>query len=80
MVFALRCPASNCGKYMLIEDAARGTRFNCLICKQPFDVPGTTPDEPLEVETIEDEPSLIPVDEKRPTRNIPVAKLLPPQS
>lgn len=42
MVIAVRCPASACRKYMLVEDDDRGKIVPCLICKQPIPVP--TPD------------------------------------
>ncbi|HAN99177.1 MAG TPA: hypothetical protein DCQ98_17880 [Planctomycetaceae bacterium] len=34
-----RCPAIVCGKFMLLEDDARGERVVCPCCRQPFDVP-----------------------------------------
>lgn len=43
MVFAVRCPASKCRKFMLVEDTDRGRTVPCLICKSPIAVPGATP-------------------------------------
>jgi hypothetical protein len=39
MVFAVRCPAAACRKYMLVEEADRGKAIACLICKAPIQVP-----------------------------------------
>ena len=39
MVFAVRCPAPGCRKYMLVEDTDRGRVVACLVCKQPVRVP-----------------------------------------
>ena len=38
-VIAIRCPASACRKYMLVEGADRGTTVKCLICKVPIPIP-----------------------------------------
>ena len=38
-VFAVRCPAPACRKYMLVEAADRGQVVPCLICKTPIKVP-----------------------------------------
>ena len=42
-VFAVRCPAPTCRKYMLVEDADRGTVVNCLICKAAIQIPAGPP-------------------------------------
>jgi hypothetical protein len=39
MVFAARCMAPTCRKFMLVEDSDRGKTVNCLICKSPIRVP-----------------------------------------
>lgn len=38
-VFAVRCPALACRKYMLVEATDRGKVVPCLICKTPIKVP-----------------------------------------
>ena len=43
MVFAVRCPAAACRKYMLVEETDRGQVVQCLICKAPIKVPDVTP-------------------------------------
>jgi hypothetical protein len=43
MVFAVRCPAAACRKYMLVEETDRGKVVQCLICKASIKVPATTP-------------------------------------
>ena len=72
MVFTLRCPSVGCRKYMLIEESDRGRRLNCLVCKQPFDIPALTPPETP--------PRLIPTSHDRSSQTIPVAKRLPPST
>ena len=42
-VFAVRCPAPACRKYMLVEAADRGTVVPCLICKAGIQVPAGPP-------------------------------------
>jgi len=42
-VFAVRCPAPACRKYMLVEAADRGTVVQCLICKSGIQIPAGTP-------------------------------------
>ena len=43
-VFAVRCPAPACRKFMLVEATDRGKVVPCLICKTPIKVPaGGTP-------------------------------------
>jgi hypothetical protein len=39
MVFAVRCPNPQCKKFMLVEGNDRGKVVQCLICKQPIQVP-----------------------------------------
>jgi hypothetical protein len=34
MPFIVQCPHPDCRKYMLLEDAARGTQVECLVCKR----------------------------------------------
>jgi hypothetical protein len=47
-VFAVRCPAPVCRKYMLVEAADRGTIVPCLICRAGIQIPaGPTPAVPL---------------------------------
>ncbi len=41
-VFAVRCPAPTCRKYMLVEATDRGKVVPCLICKTPIKVPAET--------------------------------------
>ena len=43
MVFAVRCPAAACRKYMLVEEADRGKVVGCLICKAGILVPDPNP-------------------------------------
>ena len=38
-VFAVRCPAPACRKYMLVEAADRGTVVPCLICRAGIQIP-----------------------------------------
>ena len=38
-VFAVRCPAPACRKFMLVEASDRGKVVPCLICKTPIKVP-----------------------------------------
>lgn len=38
MPFRLQCPQANCRKFMLLEDEARGTIVDCLVCKQSLNV------------------------------------------
>ena len=46
-VFAVRCPAEKCRKYMLVEATDRGKVVPCLICKTPIKVPAAgTPAKP----------------------------------
>ncbi len=42
-----RCPALVCGKFMLLEDDARGERVVCPCCRVAFDVP-------IELEAVDD--------------------------
>ncbi len=42
-VFAVRCPAPACRKYMLVEAADRGTVVACLICKAGIQIPAGPP-------------------------------------
>ncbi len=42
-VFAVRCPAPACRKYMLVEAADRGTVVPCLICKAGIQIPAGPP-------------------------------------
>lgn len=42
MVFAVRCPAEKCRKYMLVEDHHRGQIVSCLICKTQISIPAAT--------------------------------------
>ena len=43
MVFAVRCPAAACRKYMLVEETDRGQVVKCLICKTAIKVPAAPP-------------------------------------
>ncbi len=43
MVFAVQCPEPKCRKYMLVEEEDRGKVVQCLICKTPIRVGGTSP-------------------------------------
>jgi hypothetical protein len=43
MVFAVRCPAIKCRKYMLVEETSRGKTIPCLICKSPISIPPNVP-------------------------------------
>jgi hypothetical protein len=38
MTFIVQCPHPDCRKYMLLEDAARGTKVDCLICRKKIEV------------------------------------------
>ncbi len=38
MPFIVQCPHPDCAKYMLLEDAARGARVECLVCKRLIQV------------------------------------------
>jgi len=38
MPFIVQCPHPDCAKYMLLEDAARGARVECLVCKRLLQV------------------------------------------
>jgi hypothetical protein len=42
-VFAVRCPAAACRKFMLVEATDRGKVVPCLICKTPIKVPAGGP-------------------------------------
>ena len=42
-VFAVRCPAPACRKFMLVEAADRGTVVPCLICKAGIQIPAGPP-------------------------------------
>lgn len=43
MPFIVQCPDAACRKYMLLEDFARGTVVDCMICKKPIRVdPGAS--------------------------------------
>jgi hypothetical protein len=66
MVFAVRCPARRCRKYMLVEAADRGTVVTCLICRTPIKVPAEPEPEP-ELEVLDADPA-----------GLPPAKPLPP--
>jgi hypothetical protein len=71
MVFAVRCPAARCRKYMLVEEADRGRVVPCLVCRQPVQVPGGGP-------TGSTPPTLeLEVSDHAPP-GLPVAKPLPP--
>ena len=67
MVFAARCPAQNCRKYMLVEESDRGKVVACLICRTPIKVPTAAGGPPA--------PGPAPKPSAGP---LPVAKLLPP--
>jgi LSD1 subclass zinc finger protein len=38
MPFIIQCPYDGCRKFMLLEDGARGTTVECLLCKHPIKV------------------------------------------
>jgi hypothetical protein len=38
MPFIVQCPHADCRKFMLLEDEARGTTANCLLCSKPIQV------------------------------------------
>ena len=42
-VFAVRCPAPACRKFMLVEAADRGTVVQCLVCKAGIQIPAGPP-------------------------------------
>jgi hypothetical protein len=54
MPFKVQCPHADCRKFMLLEDSARGTTVECLVCKKsmtlspsnPGTAPGAPPQEP----------------------------------
>jgi hypothetical protein len=50
MPFIIQCPYPKCRKFNLLEDSARGTKVECLICKGPINVDasgsGEHPQEP----------------------------------
>lgn len=39
MPFIQPCPYADCGKFMLLEDEARGTQVQCLVCKREMIIP-----------------------------------------
>lgn len=41
MPFIVQCPHPSCKKFLLMEDTARGTRVDCLICKKTIEVEGS---------------------------------------
>ena len=79
MVFTLRCPASQCRKYMLIEESDRGRRLNCLVCKQPLDIPTAPGAEPVRSRPTMaiPAPRSIPSTHDRSSQSIPIAKRVP---
>lgn len=42
-VIAVRCPAAECRKYMLVEAEKAGQVVPCLICRSPVRVPVPPP-------------------------------------
>jgi hypothetical protein len=38
MPFIVQCPHTKCGRFMLLEDSARGARVACLVCKGAIEI------------------------------------------
>lgn len=46
MTFIVRCPDSDCRKFMLLEDDVRGTRAKCLVCQRSLTAEPDESDDP----------------------------------
>ena len=69
MPFITQCPHVECGKYMLMEEDARGTTVDCLVCKKPIEL------EPIILDVPKDDlPPSVSAKDRFAVRNCPKCK------
>lgn len=75
MPFIVQCPHAECRKFMLLEDSSRGGTAECLLCKKPIKLDGSSAGEPSALAG-----ASAPVSGPRPATGGAPAKPAPPKT